>query len=82
MNRHYRMRKHAVVFSFETLVQNIQKKILKVPIRAEGWGLFFFSVERAFIATSVLNIYKTEINLNLLGVKPFNIIAYLNNILN
>lgn len=72
--------KHTKAFSFETLVQSMRKKILKLQSRAGGWSLFFSFVERVFTAQSIPNKYKTKINLNLLGEKPSNIIAYLKEI--
>lgn len=63
--------------NLDTLLKSVKILTLKLPSKPEGWGLFFSSLERAFVAKSVPNKYKAEILLNLLGEKASNVITYL-----
>ncbi|KFM60215.1 hypothetical protein X975_25980, partial [Stegodyphus mimosarum] len=63
--------------SLDSLIKSIRILTTKIPIRPEGWGYFFSSLERAFISKSVPEKFKSEILLNLLGEKPINVITYI-----
>ncbi|GBO03255.1 hypothetical protein AVEN_74551-1 [Araneus ventricosus] len=53
----------------ENYIHSVRTLTLPIPKRAEGWDLFFASLERAFNAKNVPDEFKVEILLNLMGEK-------------
>ncbi|GFW44368.1 uncharacterized protein TNCV_1747971 [Trichonephila clavipes] len=62
--------------SLDALVKSVRILTVKVPNRPEGWAFFFASLERAFVSKNVLEKFKSEILLNLLGEKASNVLTY------
>lgn len=67
--------KNEVETSLYSLVKSSRTLTIKVPTRSEGWAFFFSSFERVFASKNVLDKYKAEILLNLLGEKATNAIT-------
>ncbi|GBL97318.1 hypothetical protein AVEN_155780-1 [Araneus ventricosus] len=53
----------------ENYIHSVRTLTLSIPKRAEGWNLFFASLERAFNTKNVPDEFKEEILLNLMGGK-------------
>ncbi|GFT23068.1 integrase catalytic domain-containing protein [Trichonephila clavipes] len=66
---------------FETNIENMIKSIktlsLPVPTRSENFNLFFQSLERAFLTKKINDEYKSEILINLLGERAYNVLLYI-----
>ncbi|GFT73342.1 transposon Tf2-6 polyprotein [Trichonephila clavipes] len=66
---------------FETNIENMIKSIktlsLLVPTRSENFNLFFQSLERAFLTKKIIDEYKSEILINLLGETAHNVLLYI-----
>ncbi|GFT25104.1 integrase catalytic domain-containing protein [Trichonephila clavipes] len=66
---------------FETNIENMIKSIkalsLPVPTRSENFNLFFQSLERAFLTKKINDEHKSEILINLLGERAYNVLLYI-----
>ncbi|GFX60323.1 integrase catalytic domain-containing protein [Trichonephila clavipes] len=62
--------------TLDALVKSVRILTVMVPNRPEGWAFFFASLERAFVSKNVLEKFKSEILLNLLGEKASNVLTY------
>ncbi|GBN85711.1 hypothetical protein AVEN_22818-1 [Araneus ventricosus] len=61
----------------ENYIQSVRTLTLPIPKIAEGWNLFFASLERAFNTKNAPDEFKGEILLNLMGEKATNILIYI-----
>ena len=62
--------------SLDSYVKSVRILTVKIPTRAEDWGHFFVSLERAFETKKVPKEYQSEILLILLGDRANNILTY------
>ncbi|XP_055947045.1 uncharacterized protein LOC129980690 [Argiope bruennichi] len=63
--------------SLDSLLKSVRILCIKPPSKAQDWGFFFTSLERALNTKKVPEKYKAEILLNLLRERASNILTYI-----